>query len=251
MSYFLLACLITCGMQVALCAKCSKEQIMICSKDATCNVLSNGNVTCTCNSNFKGNGTYCKVVNECLIPNYCKDYLKVCEKGSGCYCRPEDLAYKEDLRQTKCAKKGKCNDSNPICGDNAFCKNYFKGHFCKCKSGYTGNPYNIGCTDIDECETENLCHSSTICKNLPGSYQCISDVKIINKTQDKQDGDEDKNTNQDKCKDDTDYKTVVILVSLSLVIVIFVFIALALIIFLIFKKIKTLKGNANKKENTF
>ncbi|KAK2453236.1 putative wall-associated receptor kinase [Trifolium repens] len=69
-----------------------------------------------------------------------------------------------------------CTVSN-ACQNNSECIDLeidSGGYRCKCKDHYTGNPYHPdGCTDIDECKTNNTCITKENCHNLEGSYQCI------------------------------------------------------------------------------
>ncbi|KAF0929669.1 hypothetical protein E2562_023022 [Oryza meyeriana var. granulata] len=51
------------------------------------------------------------------------------------------------------------------------------GYYCKCSSGYEGNPYDDdpdkGCKDIDECaRPRNMYPCYGICRNTPGDYEC-------------------------------------------------------------------------------
>ncbi|MFX6075037.1 calcium-binding EGF-like domain-containing protein, partial [Acinetobacter baumannii] len=47
------------------------------------------------------------------------------------------------------------------------------GYRCRCKHGYTGNPYHpLGCTDIDECKEANDCEKTEYCINTIGSHTC-------------------------------------------------------------------------------
>ncbi|KAF2301569.1 hypothetical protein GH714_026494 [Hevea brasiliensis] len=61
-------------------------------------------------------------------------------------------------------------------GETFSCWNYTvieSGISCQCKEGYEGNPY-IGCTDIDECKTEeHRCWRLAGCVNTYGSYKCV------------------------------------------------------------------------------
>ncbi|GAU21234.1 hypothetical protein TSUD_11520 [Trifolium subterraneum] len=63
------------------------------------------------------------------------------------------------------------------CKNNSDCFNSeidSGGYRCKCKVGYTGNPYHPdGCKDIDECKTNNTCITKTNCHNTEGNRECI------------------------------------------------------------------------------
>ncbi|KAL7591627.1 hypothetical protein Lser_V15G32628 [Lactuca serriola] len=71
-----------------------------------------------------------------------------------------------------------------LCGKNSDCIDSAKGlgHNCRCKNGYSGNPYlHIGCQDINECLCPNNypCREDQICINTPGSYTCTSSHRHI------------------------------------------------------------------------
>ncbi|KAJ7940927.1 Wall-associated receptor kinase, partial [Quillaja saponaria] len=67
------------------------------------------------------------------------------------------------------------NATSYACKDYSFCvdSENAHGYLCKCKDGFTGNPYlsgSNGCQDIDECKTLSPCNGT--CVNLLGSYDC-------------------------------------------------------------------------------
>ncbi|KAI3947049.1 hypothetical protein MKW92_039554 [Papaver armeniacum] len=77
-------------------------------------------------------------------------------------------------------------ERNPsyACGLHSDCivpaGNNTQGYRCKCKRGYTGNPYLSnssygGCRDIDECNMPGVCSGPMRgkCKNTEGSYKCL------------------------------------------------------------------------------
>ncbi|XP_077287306.1 hemicentin-1-like [Arctopsyche grandis] len=48
-----------------------------------------------------------------------------------------------------------------------------------CSTGYTFDPHE-GCIDINECEIpNNVCHSTQMCENLPGSYNCLCELGYL------------------------------------------------------------------------
>ncbi|XP_031196397.1 CD97 antigen isoform X4 [Mastomys coucha] len=80
-----------------------------------------------------------------------------------------------------------CEDINECllpefsCGSSATCQNSEGSYACVCNPGYkllSGaesffNKSENTCQDVDECSSgQHKCHSSTTCKNIPGSYRC-------------------------------------------------------------------------------
>ncbi|KAI3870933.1 hypothetical protein MKX03_025121 [Papaver bracteatum] len=88
------------------------------------------------------------------------------------------------------------NSTTYVCGPNTDCivpaGNKTRGYRCKCRWGYTGNPYLRtpgGCEDIDECKEKDVCNADRgNCTNTDGSYICscnkgyVLDVKNDNIT---------------------------------------------------------------------
>ncbi|XP_022241756.1 fibrillin-1-like [Limulus polyphemus] len=57
------------------------------------------------------------------------------------------------------------------CGVQAVCLVESHKAVCRCRPGYTGDPYLGGCESIQFCELAP-CHSSAKCVHVPGSYKC-------------------------------------------------------------------------------
>ncbi|KAK2399073.1 putative wall-associated receptor kinase [Trifolium repens] len=71
------------------------------------------------------------------------------------------------------------NGVHNACKNNSGCypSDTGYGYLCRCKEGYEGNPYHpLGCTDIDECESETYkhrCKTKANCKNIDGNHTCV------------------------------------------------------------------------------
>ncbi|VDM44384.1 unnamed protein product [Toxocara canis] len=65
--------------------------------------------------------------------------------------------------------------SSDQCGPDAYCER--RSGACRCFPGFTGEPPQMPCTDVDECE-RNLddCHSSARCWNFIGGYTCFCET---------------------------------------------------------------------------
>ncbi|KMS95257.1 hypothetical protein BVRB_010520, partial [Beta vulgaris subsp. vulgaris] len=62
-----------------------------------------------------------------------------------------------------------------LCKSNTLCEDSPNqaGYHCKCKDGFTGNPYlPQGCIDINECKESNECEKPEYCVNQLGGYNC-------------------------------------------------------------------------------
>ena len=63
------------------------------------------------------------------------------------------------------------------CGALAACANTDGGFNCTCNAGYAGD--GITCTNINECEGENICLTTQFCFDIPGDYICLCNGGFI------------------------------------------------------------------------
>ncbi|KAJ8768154.1 hypothetical protein K2173_021094 [Erythroxylum novogranatense] len=91
---------------------------------------------------------------------------------------PNDLArYNSVLEwviENKACPEAQKNLSSYACRENTSCiySENNRGYRCKCKEGFTGNPYLQGCQDIDECQDPKTYRCKGTCKNTIGNYTC-------------------------------------------------------------------------------
>uniref|UniRef100_A0A1A9ZCQ3 EGF-like domain-containing protein n=1 Tax=Glossina pallidipes TaxID=7398 RepID=A0A1A9ZCQ3_GLOPL len=170
--------------------KCSNPcQSNICGPNAICNI-ENHRSHCSCPEGFEGNPTpdqgCVRVPSPCLASNQCPNShmcignqcnlpcqkTTSCAIGERCYqqvCRKVCYTSNNCLPGEICNNDGICQpgcDSDADCPPTELC---LAGK-CKCATGFIGTPF--GCSDIDEC-SENPCHITARCENLPGSYRCV------------------------------------------------------------------------------
>ncbi|XP_038682063.1 wall-associated receptor kinase-like 1 isoform X2 [Tripterygium wilfordii] len=75
------------------------------------------------------------------------------------------------------SSKSKAYNFTSKCGNSDQFRSSLSIIQCSCRQGYVGNPYLLkGCQDVDECNQQppniDVCPSSMICENLPGTYKC-------------------------------------------------------------------------------
>uniref|UniRef100_A0A182M1U8 EGF-like domain-containing protein n=1 Tax=Anopheles culicifacies TaxID=139723 RepID=A0A182M1U8_9DIPT len=144
---------------------------------------------CSCPAGFEGNPspdqgcvrmpTNCETSAQCAAGHMCIRNLcslpctetTPCAIGERCHnsvCAKVCYTNNNCLPGEVCSEAGVCV---PGCGTDADCpsQRVCQGGKCKCMKGFIGTPF--GCADIDECSDEP-CHSSAVCENIPGSYRC-------------------------------------------------------------------------------
>ncbi|KNA17768.1 hypothetical protein SOVF_077080 [Spinacia oleracea] len=71
--------------------------------------------------------------------------------------------------------EGEGEGESYLCKENSECYDPVNelGYRCKCKDGYSGNPYlPQGCKDVDECMGAHDCDKPTYCINIDGGHYC-------------------------------------------------------------------------------
>lgn len=160
-----------------------------CGPNALCSIDQHHS-QCSCPEGFEGNPTpeqgCVRVPAPCLASNQCPSghmcignqcnlpctKTASCAVGERCYqqvCRKVCYTSNNCLAGEICNSDRTCQpgcDSDADCPPTELC---LTGK-CKCATGFIGTPF--GCSDIDEC-TEQPCHASARCENLPGTYRCV------------------------------------------------------------------------------
>ncbi|XP_078725679.1 mucin-4 [Lampetra fluviatilis] len=73
---------------------------------------------------------------------------------------------------SKCYDVDECLEVPAKC--NQTCLNNNHGYTCSCDIGYINTTIDSSmCQDINECATQNTCHTNATCSNNEGSYNCI------------------------------------------------------------------------------
>ena len=123
---------------------------------------------CKCPDGYEGDGLSCSDIDEC------KQGTHSCAPWNDEYCKNTEGGF-------ECQVNTEC-DASP-CHPAATCSPVDLNKFeCSCPEGYKGNGKgDKGCEDINECNGGHKCHSSAMCNNVPGSYECrCPDDSLIN-----------------------------------------------------------------------
>ena len=101
----------------------------------------------------------------------CDDANNVPGDGCDASCRAED-GFTCSGEPSACADVNECLGPEPICGENAVCRNVAGGYNCTCAAGYAGD--GLTCRDVDECALgTNYCGENAACVNEPGGFSCV------------------------------------------------------------------------------
>ncbi|CAJ1066922.1 mucin-like protein [Xyrichtys novacula] len=172
-------CLNTIGSHICTCKRgflangTQCEDIDECSAEGTCHpraLCTNfiGDFFCSCQQGFNGDGFSCKDVDECALSD------TICPGFSKCINSPG--AYVCSCLNGTVAFNDACEEPSPLCDpachNRGLCHQSPAGYQCACDLGYIGD--GITCSDIDECQRENICpENETECVNIPGSFSCV------------------------------------------------------------------------------
>jgi Calcium-binding EGF domain/EGF domain len=147
-----------------------------CGPNAKCSLV-RGLAKCLCAEGFILQGGACIDKDECSPRNpcgrgaICINYLGgyTCQCGNGMSGDPYKGECKESNALVQCSAKKPC-PSGEKCVANAGGSNV-----CVCTQGHTRDSVSKQCRDIDECVENHkpACGLNALCKNLPGSYECV------------------------------------------------------------------------------
>ncbi|KAM9324527.1 hemicentin-1 [Gastrophryne carolinensis] len=129
-----------------------------------------GSYHCGCEQGYHLKGRRCFDLNECR-QNVCRPD-QLCKNTRGSYkcidiC-PSGLT--KGLNGS-CIDIDECTEALHRCTINQICENTHGSYRCACPNGFKSEGSGKPCTDIDECERQDLCQHE--CRNIIGSYQCI------------------------------------------------------------------------------
>jgi len=110
-----------------------------------------------------------------VCPNKCNEDNQKCVQGL-CACKAGYVSFSgrggrcHDIKECKSHKLNKCHKK-------AKCEEIIGSYGCSCIKGYDGDGFSnsTGCTDINECKTNNhKCNETEVCTNKPGFYECVT-----------------------------------------------------------------------------
>uniref|UniRef100_A0A2K5ZG23 Stabilin-2 n=2 Tax=Mandrillus leucophaeus TaxID=9568 RepID=A0A2K5ZG23_MANLE len=159
--------------------KCDKPipecAALLCPENSRCSPSTEdeNKLECKCLPNYQGDGKHCEPINPCL--------QKICHPRAHCtYLGPNrhsctcQEGYHGDGRV--CLPVDPCQTNFGNCPTKStVCKYDGPGQsHCECKKHYHNFVPGMGCSMINTCKTNNLCHRNANCTTVaPGHTQCI------------------------------------------------------------------------------
>jgi hypothetical protein len=111
---------------------------------------------------------------RCYPHEKCGHNIEGCETNedctSGLACLGTGFCYDTD----EC----KIDTGLDYCATAATCSNTIGSFLCTCHQGYINHVANVGCSDLDECATNQYpkCMTNSECRNTIGNYLCVCQV---------------------------------------------------------------------------
>ncbi|XP_041464123.1 cartilage oligomeric matrix protein-like isoform X1 [Lytechinus variegatus] len=142
-----------------------------------------------CPAGYRGNGTHCYDINECLEAYPCSDVVDCINLMPGFRCPPcpegfiglglEGIGLEAAVRNRQlCDDINECERNNGDCVPNSYCLNTRGSHICgDCMHGFEGNQ-TVGCKERNTCPngTPSPCHPKAECiihRNNAYTCECI------------------------------------------------------------------------------
>lgn len=159
-----------------------------CGPNAHCMIV-NQEAKCLCATGFTGSADR---IGGCVDDDECKRNPSVCPAGAICINTPGSYTCQcpngipGDPYSGGCTRadlvESSCDESHPCAeGENCVVDNYIGKNVCICRQGFQRDAATQKCVDIDECSVVGdrpACGMNSLCKNLPGSYECLCPPKF-------------------------------------------------------------------------
>lgn len=154
---------------------------IFCGPNSNCMIV-NQDAKCLCAPGFVGSADR---IGGCVDDDECKRTPSVCPEGSICinnlgsYTCQCPGGVSGDPFNGGCTRSDivlTCDEQNPCAPEeNCIVDNYLGKNVCVCRQGFIRDQVTNKCVDIDECANidKPACGMNSLCKNLPGSYECF------------------------------------------------------------------------------
>ncbi|XP_071476571.1 cartilage oligomeric matrix protein-like [Diadema antillarum] len=139
-----------------------------------------------CPAGYRGNGTHCHDINECIEASPCSRVVDCVNLVPGFRCPPcpsgfiglglEGIGLEAAVRNRQiCDDINECERNNGGCVENSYCINTMGSYYCgDCMHGFEGNQ-TVGCKEHNTCPNgaRSPCHPKAECLiHRNGAYTC-------------------------------------------------------------------------------